>query len=115
MKLTVGLYAVYLLLVSLNGNAPAFFVEFEKDAPGFLPWLVAAAVIGALYNVKETHQFAAAFLALVAIGFVVKNWQALMAQWNVVLNTSGINQTVQQLNLTPVPGQPGIYTYGGAA
>lgn len=80
MKLALGLYAIYLLMVAINGNAGALTTQLKTDMPHFLPWLIIAAVLGALYDEPETHEFAVMFGLLVILGFSLKNYGNLESQ-----------------------------------
>lgn len=82
MKLTLGLYGVYLLLVAVSGNAAQLTKMLQQDIPAFLPWLIVAAVLGALYEFGPTHAFAASFILLVLVTFLLINYQNLKAQFS---------------------------------
>jgi len=88
MKLALGLYGLYLMLVAIKGNGTKFVTALQADVPGFLPWLIAAAVLGALYQYDKTRTFAGAFLLLAVITFVTKNFAQLKQQFSAVYNTS---------------------------
>lgn len=80
MKLALGLYAVYLLMVAINGNAGSLTTQLKTDLPHFLPWLIVAAVLGAMNNEPATHDFAIAFGLLIVLGFSLKNYTNLETQ-----------------------------------
>lgn len=84
MKLALGLYGVYLLLVAINGNAGPLTTQLKTDIPHFLPWLIVAAVLGAMYNEPETHEFAVMFGLIVIITFASKNLSNLKAQTSAI-------------------------------
>lgn len=84
MKLALGLYGLYLLLVAVNGNASELFTELRTDGGSFLPWLIVAAVLGAGYQYPQTHQFASAFLLLVVLAFFLENWPNLKSQFTAI-------------------------------
>lgn len=94
MTLALGLYAIYFLLVAVNGNSGKLFEQLQADGPAFLPWLVVAAVLGALYNYDRTRDFAGMFILLVAIAFFLKNYDALRNQFAPIYSkaTSGGSQ-----------------------
>lgn len=101
MKLTLGLYALYLLLIAIKGNGSKFVTDFQADAPGFLPWLVAAAVLGALYEYDKTRSFASAFIILAILSFVLKNYSSLSSQFGSIYRGS----------TTPAPiAEPATFT-----
>lgn len=93
MPLTIGLYGLYLLLVAINGNGKPFATALQDDAPGFLPWLIAAGVLGALYEYDKTRRFATLFLVLIAISYLLKNFTSLQQQfvplYNAALSATG--------------------------
>lgn len=93
MKLALGLYGLYLLLVAIKGNGSKFVGQLQTDAPAFLPWLIAAAVLGALYEYDKTRTFAGAFLLLAVITFITKNFAQLKAQFQPIYDNSLIAAT----------------------
>jgi hypothetical protein len=88
MPLAIGLYGLYLLLVAINGNGRPFATALQGDAPGFLPWLIAAGVLGVLYEYDETRRFATLFLLLIVIAYVLKNFAKLQSQFAPIYNSS---------------------------
>lgn len=92
-ELAGGLYALYALLVALNGNAVEMFDRFEADTPGFLPWLVAAGALGALYNWAPSHGFARLFIWLIVLAFVASRWSELQSQWSQAFGQSAPSQS----------------------
>lgn len=80
MKLTLGLYGLFLLLVAFNGNASKLVTDLKADMPHYLPWLVVLAVIGALYDFEDTHAFGVAVLLLVIFAFTLKNYGTLESE-----------------------------------
>ena len=88
MKLALGLYGLYLLLVAIKGNGSKFVEQLQTDAPAFLPWLIAATVLGALYEYDKTRTFAGLFLLLAVITFVTKNFAQLKSQFSGIYSAS---------------------------
>lgn len=103
MKLALGLYGLYLLLVAIKGNGGKFVNQLQADAPGFLPWLIAAAVLGALYQYDKTRTFAGAFLLLAVITFVTKNFASLKSQFGAIYNASLAPQQPAQSSVMSFP------------
>jgi hypothetical protein len=87
MKLALGLYGLFLLLVALNGNAAKLATALKADMPHFLPWLIVAGVIGALYDQPDTHDFALAFGMLVIFAFTLSQYSTLEAQAKSIYTT----------------------------
>lgn len=104
MKLALGLYGLYLLLVAIKGNGSKFVEQLQTDAPAFLPWLIAAAVLGALYEYDKTRTFAGAFLLLAVITFVTKNFAQLKSQFSGIYSAS--LQPASQTATAPTPLTP---------
>lgn len=84
--LTVGLFGFYLLMVGFKGNGDKLINEFSQDAGGFLPWLIAIAVLSFLYKNDTTQPFAKPFIGLVILAFVLKNFNTLEAQTKSIYN-----------------------------
>lgn len=105
MQVALGLYALYLLLVAINGNGSALASALQDDAPGFLPWLIAALVIGGLYEFDKTRQFAVIFLTLVILTYVLRNFSTLKAQFAPIFNTAVATPTTPSETPGPVVTQ----------
>lgn len=88
MKITLGLYGLYLLLVVIRGNGGKFTDDLTHDMGGFLPWLIVAAVLGGLYEFEPTHKIAGWFLVLVVTAFVLKNYGNLQKTFGAIYNTA---------------------------
>lgn len=101
MKFTLGMYGVFLLLVAIQGNAKALATDLEADLPHYLPWLVVAAVMGALYDYPATHNFAALFILLIILAFTLGNYTNIETQAKTIydnaVGTSGLASTVPNL------------------
>lgn len=93
MRLALGLYALYFLLVAVKGNAQKVFSALQTDMPGFLPWLIVAGVLGALYQFAPTRQFAGLFIVLVVLAFFLKNQNTLVSQFHTIYNQSTVTTT----------------------
>lgn len=88
MKLAIGLYGLYLLMVVIKGKGGDFAQGLQADGPGFLPWLISAGVLGALYEWDKTRTVAALFLALVVLTFLLKNFAKLKAEFTPIYNSA---------------------------
>ncbi len=84
MKLALGLYAIYFLLVAVKGNANPLFKQLQADAPAFLPWLVVAGVLGAMYEYPSTRSLAGVFILLIVLSFFLKNYTTLATQFQTI-------------------------------
>ena len=51
------------------------------DAPGFLPWAIAIAVLAVMYENQYTQKVAQPFIALLIVTFIVKNFPMLRHQF----------------------------------
>jgi hypothetical protein len=69
-------YAVYLLLVGVNGNASCLFATVEGEQQ-FLYWMLVIFILMALWDVDS--QLAKPFVVLVVLGFLLKdsNWKTI--------------------------------------
>lgn len=76
----VGLYALYLMFVGVNGHASKLFTTVEADAKGFAPWLLAILVLRALSNNNTLKPMVTPFIGLAVLTFVLKNYGQLIAQ-----------------------------------
>lgn len=99
MKLTLGLYGVFLLLVAIEGNTASLIADLKGDMPHYLPWLIVAAVLGAGYDYAPTHNVATLFILLVVLGFVLRNYDTIKQQFGSLY--SGALSAV-----TPAPAAP---------
>ncbi len=79
--LIIGLYGIYLLMVGVSGNAKTLQQYASADAPGFLPWAISLGVLATIYEIPQTKPLAGPFLLLMAIAFVVKNFETLQSQF----------------------------------
>lgn len=76
----VGLYALYLIFVGVNGNAAPLFQQVEKDAKDFAPWLLSIVVLKALYEVPSLQPAVKPFIGLAVLTFVLKNYNTVVGQ-----------------------------------
>lgn len=76
----VGLYALYLMFVGVNGHSSKLFADIEADAKGFAPWLIAILVLRALSNSNTLKPMVTPFIGLAVLTFVLKNYGQLVAQ-----------------------------------
>lgn len=103
MKLTLGLYGLYILLVVIRGNGSKLTTDMSQDMGGFLPWLVVAAVLGTLYEYEPTHRVAGWFLVLVITSFVLKNYGNLQKTFGAIYSNATVPSASSSTGLS-VPG-----------
>lgn len=84
----VGLYGVYLLLVGVHGNTDKLLTLVEDNGEGFIVWILAIAVLSALYHVKTIQPAIKPLIALVVLVFVLKNYSSIASQLNIYLPKS---------------------------
>lgn len=76
----VGLYALYLMFVGVNGNASTLFTDIETDAKRFAPWLIAILVLRALSNSSTLKPMVTPFIGLAVLTFVLNNYGVIVQQ-----------------------------------
>ncbi len=67
-------YGLYLIAVTLAGNAKKLKGELSKDGGQFVPWLLAIFVLSALNEASETKPFVNPFIALFLVTLVIKRF-----------------------------------------
>lgn len=81
----VGAFAIYFVLVGINGNSSKLVTLVERDGRQFLPWILAILVLRALYNVESLRPMVKPFIGLAILTFVLKNWSNVASQLNQLL------------------------------
>lgn len=81
----VGAYAIYFILVGINGNSSKLVTLVERDGKNFLVWVLAILVLRALYNVEALRPMVKPFIGLAVLTFVLKNWNNVANQLNQIL------------------------------
>lgn len=76
----VGLYALYLMFVGVNGHAKELFTDIEKDAKDFAPWLIAILVLRALSNSSTLRPMVTPFIGLAVLTFALRNYGTIVGQ-----------------------------------
>lgn len=76
----VGLYALYLIFVGVNGNTKPFISEVEKDAKQFAPWVISVIVLKAMYDVDTLRPVVKPFIGLALLTFVLKRYMTVASQ-----------------------------------
>lgn len=84
----VGAYAIYFILVGINGNSGKLVALIERDGKNFLPWILAILVLRAMYNVDALRPMVKPFIGLAVLTFVLKNWNNVATQLNQILPAS---------------------------
>jgi hypothetical protein len=80
----VGMYAIYMMFVGVNGNAGVLFADVGEDAKGFAPWLLSIFVLRALANVDVLAPAVKPFMGLAILTFTLKNYDTLVSQLDAV-------------------------------
>jgi hypothetical protein len=78
----VGLYAIFLVFVGVNGNAKPLGAAVSEDAKGFAPWLLAVVILAALDDVDALKPVVVPFIGLAALTFALKNYGTVVGQIN---------------------------------
>lgn len=87
-NLTVGVYAVYLIMVALRGNAGQLFSNVQTDIKGFLPWGISIGILGVLYENEKTRPVVEPFIFLIVLAAFLKNFQALKTNASQIYNSA---------------------------
>jgi len=66
------LYAVYLILVGVNGNGSELLTEVEEEKQ-FIYWALVILIVMALWSTNEGSQIAKPFAFLIIVGFLLKD------------------------------------------
>lgn len=80
----VGLYGLYLIFVGYKGNSSQLMQYLAQDGKGFIPWLIAIAVLSALYKSDTLKPVVKPFVFLAVLTFVLKNWPNMANQINTI-------------------------------
>lgn len=80
MPLALLIFGVVLLLSGWRGTYADLGARLASDFSGFLPWLTAIIVIGAIGYIPEMEGFSNAFLLLVIVVILLSN-NGVFAQW----------------------------------
>lgn len=86
--LIIGLYGVFLLAVGFSGNASALAGEFKQDAGGFLSWAIGIAVLAVMVDYPATEKIAKPFILLLVLNFLLRNFDALRAEYQKLIQFS---------------------------
>lgn len=84
----VGLYGIYLVLVGVHANTDSLLTLVEDNGKDFLVWILAIAILSALYHVNTIRPVVKPFIALAILVFVLKNWGTVSAQLSDILPKS---------------------------
>lgn len=102
---------LWVLMVGVQGNAdPA--TQFLVQQKAFVSWLVAAAILYALAQIRTIRPAVEAIAALALVAIVVMQWPVITAQWGALTSSSssspGILPTLPGLPSLANPGIPGL-------
>jgi hypothetical protein len=81
----IGLYALYFILVGINGNAKNMVAEVQNDGKGFIPWILAILVLRAMYASETLRPLIKPFIGLAALVFFLRNYGTIAGQLNEIL------------------------------
>lgn len=81
----IGLYALYFILVGVNGNARQMVNQVQQDGKGFIPWILAILVLRALYASETLRPLIKPFIGLAGLVFFLRNYSTVISQLNEIL------------------------------
>jgi hypothetical protein len=84
--LALIIYGVYLAAVGINGKAEQLWGDLKNDAGGFFTWIVAIAVLAALYDNPRTHRIVAPFAALLILALILHRFDDIKAQGQAIFD-----------------------------
>lgn len=87
--LFVGLYGIYLIMVGLRGNAGQLLALIGRDAPKYLPWLLAIVVLAFMSQYEATEKVVKPFIILLILAFFLKNYTTVENQLKSIWKLSG--------------------------
>lgn len=87
--LFIGVYALYLIVVGVEGNASALLSSLQKDMHGYLPWLFAIIMIALLAQNETTEKMVKPFIALLILNFVLRNAKKIESQIKEIYSMNG--------------------------
>ncbi len=91
--LLLAIAGIWLLAVGIQGNASSANA-FILEQKAFIAWLVAAAILYALAQIKPIKPAVEALVALALIAIVVHQWPVIQSQWTALSSSSTTaNQT----------------------
>ncbi len=79
-------YGLYLISVTLAGNANALKKDLAKDGGKFVPWLFAIFILTALDSNEKTKPIVNPFVALFLIALVVKRFPVIDKEIKLIYN-----------------------------
>ncbi len=83
-----GIYAVYLILVGLHGNAGKLYGDVKEDGRGYMSWVLALVILKVLYSQARLRPIILPFLLLAGLAFTLKNYGRIAKQVNSALGTN---------------------------
>lgn len=86
--LFTGLYALYLVVVGLQGNASKLISELKTDASGYIPWLLAIVAIAIMAQSESLQKVIKPFIVLLILTFVLRNFATIESQIKAIYNLS---------------------------
>jgi len=79
--LFLGLYGLYFALVGVQNNGDLLVEMAKEDIPDFLPWVLAIALLALLSDFKTTRNLVLPFAGLLALNFVLRNYETIEAEF----------------------------------
>lgn len=79
-NILVGLYALYFFFTAYKGNSAKAMADIQRDAPGFMPWMLSIIVLSLLYNNEKTRKITEPFIFLIVVSFVLKNFTQIKTE-----------------------------------
>lgn len=89
-SIMIGLHGLYLIVVGANGNVNKLMGLLSDDVKPFIPWIFAILVISLLSQHEDTKKLIAPFITLLALNFVLRNFETVKAEVNKIYSLSGV-------------------------
>lgn len=78
--LFLGLYGVYLILVSVRGNGKSLLDLLNRDTSKYMPWLFAIIVLAVLNEFETTKPLVKPIIGLLVLNFFLRNADTVQSQ-----------------------------------
>lgn len=88
--LFLGLYGLYVVLVAAQGNANQLLALMVRDAPRYLPWLLAIIALAVMSEFDATREIVKPFIALVVLNFFLSNFDAVKSEVSKIYAMTGV-------------------------
>lgn len=84
-SIVLGLYAVFLGAVVLNGKSGDLIQMVRDDSRGFLPWLVAVLALTLLYVQEGTRRAVTPLAVLLILNVILRNYGTIEQQFKRII------------------------------